>query len=98
MYEELEELRVRVTDIEKTYQEINLLVSMREERSKDIHSKVDMIYNLLIGDGQLTKPSIVTRIDRIEQSEATRKWLWAGMIGLLFNAVWEWIKSKGHGG
>lgn len=99
-------LKIRVSDIEKSFSEVQRIIAMREEvsimreeRSRLTGEKVDKLYDVLIGDGTKDKPSVVVRVDRLEQSEESRKWLWVGMGTLLLNAAWEWLKTKSsHGG
>ena len=91
-------IRTRITDIEKTYGEIKAILDLRiynlEDRATKTHEKISVIYAALLGDVENKELGILLRVDRLEQSEKHRKWIWVGIAGLLFNAIWEWIKTK----
>lgn len=99
---EVEELRVRVSDVEKSYIEVARLVAMREEHSKNVSDKVDKIYDLLIGTGEDDSPGLKIKVDRLEIGQKVaaehRAILYAGVVALGFNALWEWLKHGSHGG
>jgi len=86
------ELKVRVGDIDKSLGEVKTLMAMRESRSKDLHEKVDAIYDCLIGNGDATHPSVITRLDRVEQILSILKWVSVAVGGLLINAIFEKMK------
>jgi len=67
------ELKTRVGDINKTVGEMKELMARREDRANDLYVKVDKILQCLIGDGSLDKPSVITRLDRVEQIAAEIK-------------------------
>lgn len=89
-----EKLHTRVSDVEKSYVEVRNLIEMREERSKDIHDKVDSIYKVLIGEGDQTSPSIVVRVDRLERTSEDRRYLFGIVVVLVINAAWQWLKMR----
>jgi hypothetical protein len=92
MTEEMNELKTRVTDINKTVGEMRELMGRREDKAKDLYEKVDKIYSLLIGDGSTDQPSIVVRLDRVEQIMAVVKWACAAVVLLIINAIFERVK------
>lgn len=92
MSEGIDELRSRVGDINKTVGEMKDLMARREDRAMDLYEKVDKIYDLLIGDGNMEKPSIVVRLDRVEQIMAVVKWACAAVVLLIINAIFEHLR------
>jgi hypothetical protein len=94
MSEELTELKTRIGDIDKTVTEVKALISMRESKSEELRKKVDEIYDFLIGSTDSEKPSMMVRMDRLEQTDRERKWVWATVAALMVNAGWEWLKKR----
>lgn len=92
MKEEFDILNMRVSDIDKSLSEVRSLMSLRESKSDSLYKKVDEIYDCLIGSVEPNKPSVMTRIDRLEQVRENAKWIWVAVGGLLLNAAWEWLK------
>ena len=92
MSEGIDELRSRVGDINKTVGEMKDLMARREDRAMGLYEKVDKIYDLLIGDGNMEKPSIVVRLDRVEQIMAVVKWACAAVVLLIINAIFEHLR------
>lgn len=92
MTEELNELKMRVGDIDKTLVEVKALMAMRESRAEGLYAKVDKIYDCLIGNGEPDKPSVILRLDRVEQILLAVKWVCAAVILLIVNAIFEYLK------
>ena len=67
MTEEMAELKTRIGDINKTVGEMEKLMALRESRAGDLCEKVDKILQCLIEDGSMNKPSVIVRLDRVEQ-------------------------------
>lgn len=88
----IEEMHVRVTDIDKTLVEVKALMAMRESRAVTLYQKVDQIFECLIGSVEPTKPSVITRLDRLEQIRENNKIIWVIVTGLVINAAWAWLK------
>ena len=99
MSDEIAHLRIRVGDLEKSASEIKTLLSMRDERQKDIYDKVAVIYGAIVGNVQEGVPGILTKLDRLEQAKESenihRAWIYSIICGLSINAIWHWI--VGHG-
>ena len=93
MSEELIELKTRVGDINRTVGEMKALMALRDTNVNDLKAKVDEIYDFLIGSTDSNKPSLMLRMDRLEQDRENKKWIWAAVGGLAINAIWEWLKK-----
>lgn len=92
MKEEFDTLNVRVTDIDKSLGEVKALMASRDSKSETLYKKVDEIYECLIGSTEPAKPSVMMRIDRLEQLRENTKWVWVAVGGLMLNAAWEWLR------
>lgn len=88
----IEKLRTRVEDLNKTVGEMKTLISMRESKTDDLHEKVAKIYSCLIGDGDTEKPSVIVRLDRVEQIVSIVKWVCGTVVLLVVNAIFERFK------
>jgi hypothetical protein len=93
MSEELIELKTRIGDINKTVGEMKALMALRDTNATDLKAKVDLIYEFLIGSTDSNKPSLMLRMDRLEQTNEARKWVWVTVAGLVINAAWSWLKK-----
>ena len=94
MSEELVELKTRIGDIDKSLLEVKGLVSMRDTRWEELHKKVDGIYEFLIGSTDTSRPSMMMRLDRLEQVRDNFKWVLVAVGGLVINAAWDWLKKR----
>lgn len=92
--EEMSELKMRVGDMDKTLTEVKTLVAMRDSKWEELGKKVDEIYDFLIGSTDAYKPSMNTRLDRLEQVRDNFKWVLVAVGGLVINAAYEWIKKR----
>lgn len=68
----------------------------------DLKSKVDQIYDILIGKGSPDVPGLVVRVDRLEQTESYRQrkneraWqsrlaLWGAVITLIIERAYHYL-------
>lgn len=66
-----------------------------DDHKRRTDDKIDQMYKFLIGDGSLDFPGLVTRVDRLEQLEESRKVhrgvLYASMGGLIIDRIWHWL-------
>ena len=92
MSEEMIELKTRVGDINKTVGEMKALMDLRESRATDLYNKVDKIYDCLIGDGNMEKPSVIVRLDRVEQIMLIFKWVSAAVVLLIIDAIFQFLR------
>lgn len=65
------------------------------EHKRHTDDKIDEMYRFLIGDGSTDFPGLITRVDRLEQLEDSRKVhrsvLYASTGGLLIERIWHWL-------
>jgi hypothetical protein len=63
-----------------------------------LEGKIDKIYEFLIGDGSQASPGLLTRVDRIEQLEESRKMhrgvIYTSLMGLAAERVWHWFTGR----
>ena len=84
----------RIGDVDKTVTEVKALIAMRDTRSQDMKETLDQIRACLIGTGDPEKPSVINRIDRLEQTNENQKVVYGSIILLMVNATWNWLKGK----
>ena len=89
---EISELRTRITDIDKSVGEIRALIALRESKALDLYKKVDAIHDCLIGTGDSNNPSVIVRLDRVEQIMDMARWFAILIGGLVINAIFQAFK------
>lgn len=63
-----------------------------------LEGKIDKIYDILVGNGTVSNPGLLTRIDRLEQLEQSRTThrgiLYTAMTGLIVERIWHWFSGR----
>lgn len=65
------------------------LTALLERHLQEDTSRFDAITNAMHGVGN--KPGLLTRLDRLEQSDKSRKWIVTVLGGSLAVQLWQWI-------
>lgn len=61
-----------------------------------IEERIESIHNTLHGDGSESKPGLVVRVDRVEQTHKLAKWLTATTVGAAITSIVAAVKSGLH--
>ena len=74
---------------------IDALTKLVEGHLIDDTSRFTILRGMLQGDGA-GSPGFFTRLDRLEQADKYRKWLWTVVGGSVLAQVWQFLTGGKH--